>query len=203
MNNFYELPKLNYKLNELEPVISERLLTLHYSKHHQKYVDDANTILKQLDMIKGELTTPKLDMKSLLKSLSFNIGGIVLHNLFWANMRPLKESNNPSESFSNVLSAEFGSFERFKEIFNNTALSVEGSGWGALAYCKMTGRLLLMQIEKHNVNIYPMFQLLLVLDVWEHSYYLDYENNRQKFIESFWSIVNWDEVENRYQKLRS
>lgn len=198
MEKFYKLPALDYKLNELEPVISEKLLTLHYAKHHQKYVDDANILLEKLDS--GRKNNDDLDMKGLLKSLSFNVGGHVLHGLFWKNMIPVDGYSEPGQVIKKAIEEEFGSMDRFKEEFNKTALTVEGSGWGALAYSKETKRLLPMQIEKHNANCYAVHKPLLVLDVWEHSYYLDYENNRQKFIEEFWKIVNWKEVEKRYKE---
>jgi Fe-Mn family superoxide dismutase len=92
------------------------------------------------------------------------------------------------------LEKEFGSFDRFKKEFTLAATSVEGSGWAALTWCRQTGRPIIMQIEKHNTNVYPMFRILMVLDVFEHAYYIDYRNDRVKFVEAFWSIVNWDEV---------
>ncbi|HQC13496.1 MAG TPA: Fe-Mn family superoxide dismutase, partial [Methanoregulaceae archaeon] len=92
----------------------------------------------------------------------------------------------------------FGSFDRFKKEFSAASSSVEGSGWGALSYCKETNRPLIVQIEKHNTNLYPGFPILMVLDVWEHAYYLDYRNDRGKFVEAFWNIVNWDEVGKRF-----
>ena len=96
---------------------------------------------------------------------------------------------------------EFGSFERFKKEFSLVAVSTEGSGWAALARCGLTGRLLIMQIEKHNVNVYPHLRILMVLDVWEHAYYLDYKNERPRFVEAFWNIVNWDEVNKRLEAI--
>ena len=98
-----------------------------------------------------------------------------------------------------AIAAEFGSFERFKKEFSTAATSAEGSGWAALSLCRMTGRPIIMQIEKHNVNVYPGGAILMVLDVWEHAYYLDYKNDRAKFVENFWQIVNWDAVAKRLE----
>ncbi|MDM7934066.1 MAG: Fe-Mn family superoxide dismutase, partial [Methanothrix sp.] len=98
-----------------------------------------------------------------------------------------------------ALKMEFGSIDRFRREFSQAANSVEGSGWAALAWCSMTGRPIIMQIEKHNVNLEPQFRILMVLDVWEHAYYLDYKNERPRFVEAFWSIVNWDEAERRLE----
>lgn len=98
-----------------------------------------------------------------------------------------------------AIEKEFGSFERFKKEFSQAAVSVEGSGWAALVYDKTSGKLLIMQIEKHNLNFYPEHKILLLLDVWEHSYYLDYKSDRAKFAEAFWNIINWQEVEKRLE----
>ena len=143
-------------------------------------------------------------MKSTLKDLSFNIGGYLLHSLFWNNLSPVNDrEEEPSGELLDIINSEFGSFKRFQKEFTQTALSVEGSGWAVLAYCKCTKRPLLMQIEKHNTNIYPAFKMLLVLDMWEHAYYLDYKNNRAKYIEAFWKIVNWEKAEERLKRLAS
>jgi Fe-Mn family superoxide dismutase len=138
-------------------------------------------------------------MKSTLKELSFNVGGHILHSLFWENLAPKGKGGGgePKGVLGDILNKEFGSFERFKKEFTQTAASVEGSGWAALTFDKENKRPLIMQIEKHNANIYPNFKILMVLDVFEHAYYIDYKNERAKFIEAFWNIVNWQIVENR------
>lgn len=192
-NKFYALPKLAYGYKDLEPYISEQQLMIHHQKHHQSYVNGANAILEKIDKARKENT--ELDMKSTLKELSFNIGGHLLHSLFWENLTPEGQGNRePEGTLADLIKNEFGSFERFKKEFSQTALSVEGSGWAALTLCKQTQRLIPMQIEKHNVNIYPDCKILMVLDVFEHAYYLDYKNERAKFIEAFWNIVNWDAI---------
>ncbi len=114
---------------------------------------------------------------------------------------PAKTTPKPDGPIAKAIDGEFGSFERFKKEFAQTAVSAEGSGWGALVYCRQTNRPLLMQIEKHNTNVIPMFRILLVLDVWEHAYYLDYKNDRARFVEGFWNIVNWQEVNNRLEAI--
>ncbi len=199
-NVFYSLPKLPYGYKDLEPFISEEQLTLHHDKHHQAYVTGANALLEKLDKARKENTD--LDLKAALKELSFNIGGHVLHSLFWANMAPKgKGSEKPEGLLANAIDKEFGNLDRFKKEFSQAAASAEGSGWAALSFCMQTNRPIIMQIEKHNVNVYPMFRILMVLDVWEHAYYLDYKNLRPKFIEAFWNIVNWNEVNNRLVSL--
>jgi len=199
-NKFYLLPKLPYKYNDLEPHMSEEQLTIHHDKHHQAYVNGANGILEKLDKARKE--NIDLDIKSTLKSLSFNIGGHVLHSLFWSNLASTnKGGGKPDGVLADFIEREFGTFERFKKEFTEAAVSVEGSGWTALTFCKQTNRPIIMQIEKHNTNVYPMFRILMVLDVWEHAYYLDYKNERAKFVDAFWNIVNWDEVNKRLEEL--
>ncbi|HMK16306.1 MAG TPA: superoxide dismutase [Methanomicrobiales archaeon] len=194
----YTLPPLTYDLEALAPYISEAQLTLHYQKHHQAYVNGANALFEKLDKARKDGTD--LDMKATLKELSFQAGGHILHLLFWKNLAPPdRAGKEPVGVLAEALKKEFGSFERFRKEFSVAAVSAEGSGWAALARCGMTGRLLIMQIEKHNVNVFPHLRIVMVLDVWEHAYYLDYKNERPRYVEAFWNIVNWDEVNRRYE----
>jgi len=200
VKKFYSLPELPYRYNGLEPHISVEQLTIHHDRHHQGYVNGANAILTKLDSTRKE--DADLDAKSTLKALSFNIGGHILHSLFWPTLASAGEGGGePGGVLGDVLEREFGDFDRFKKEFSQTAASVEGSGWAALSYCLQTDRPIIMQIEKHNTNVYPMFRILMVLDVWEHAYYLDYQNARGKFVEAFWNIVNWDTVNQRLEEL--
>lgn len=199
-DKFYVLPKLPYDYRDLEPYISEEQLKIHHGKHHQGYVNGANAIFERLERARKDCVD--LDIKSTLKALSFNIGGHILHSLFWPNLAPTgKGGGNPGGVLRDAIKKEFGSFERFKKEFSQAAVGVEGSGWAALTFCMQTNRPLVMQIEKHNTNIYPMFRILMVLDVWEHAYYLDYKNTRAKFVDAFWNIVNWDEANKRLEEL--
>lgn len=118
-------------------------------------------------------------------------------------MAPAKGGGGePGGVLAKVLKSEFGSSKRFKQEFSQVASTVEGSGWAALAYCQRTKRPIITQIEKHNVNVYPDFRILLVLDVWEHAYYLDYQNERGKFVDAFWNIINWQEVGKRLAEVK-
>ncbi|HCW32896.1 MAG: superoxide dismutase (Mn/Fe), superoxide dismutase, Fe-Mn family [Candidatus Peregrinibacteria bacterium GW2011_GWE2_39_6] len=193
--SYYSLPALPYAYDALEPVMSKEVLTLHHDKHHQSYVDGANVILKTLESARQNGS--EVGMKALLKELSFHIGGHVLHSIFWENLAAQGKGAGIEGKLGDVLKKEFGSVEQFKKEFTQAAVSVEGSGWAALTYCQKTQRPLIMQIEKHNLQIYPTFRILLVLDVWEHAYYLDYKNARPKFVENWWTIVNWDDVTKR------
>lgn len=196
---FYALPKLPYDYKDLAPHISEEQLQIHHQKHHQAYVNGANAILEKLD--KARKDGVDIDVKATLKDLSWNIGGHLLHSLFWANLAPAgKGGGVPKGVLGDAINKEFGSFERFKKEFTKAAASVEGSGWAALTLCRQTGRPMIMQVEKHNTNVYPMFRILMVLDVFEHAYYIDYKNDRGKFVEAFWNIVNWGEVNKRLEE---
>jgi len=194
------LPKLEYGYDALQPYISEQQLTLHHAKHHQAYVNGANALFETLDRARKDGTDA--DAKAVAKALSFNLGGHVLHSLFWENLSPAgKHSSEPQGKLAKAIASEFGSFERFRKEFMQAAASVEGSGWAVLAHDRSTGRLIILQVEKHNVNAVPGLRPLLVLDVWEHAYYLDYKNDRAKYIDAFWNIADWDEAGRRFDEL--
>ena len=192
----YELPPLPYGYKDLEPYISEEQLQIHHDKHHQAYVDGANAILDKFDSRPGI----EFDVKAVAKELSFHVGGFVLHKMFWENMAPApKGGGEPTGTLAKYIEKDFGSFERFKQEFSQAAISTEGSGWAALTICRRTDRLFITQIEKHNVNVIPHFRVLMVLDVWEHAYYLDYKNVRPDYVAAFWNIVNWEEINRRLE----
>ena len=199
--HFYSLPKLPYGYKELAPFMSEEQLQLHHEKHHQAYVTGANAVFEKLEQARK--AGGDLDMKATLKELSFHIGGHLLHGLFWENLAPAGRGGGgqPAGILGAAIDKEFGSFERFRTEFSQAAVTDEGSGWAALSWCRMSNRPLVMQIEKHNANVYPAFPILLVLDVWEHAYYLDYRNLRAKFVEAFWNIANWEEANRRFTAL--
>lgn len=187
----FNLPKLRYDYNALAPYMSEEQLKLHHDKHHQGYVNGANAIFEKLDKTRKDKVD--IDIKSTLKELSFHIGGHMLHSTFWDCMAPPgKGGGKPSGAIADLIDKEFGSLDRFKMEFTKAANSVEGSGWAVLAMQECVARPLIMQIEKHNINVFPGFRILMALDVWEHAYYVDYKNDRAKFVEGFWNIANWD-----------
>ncbi len=197
----YELPKLPYGYDGLVPIISEEQLKIHHTKHHQAYVNGSNLIFEKLG--KAAKEGVNYDVKATLKELSFNLAGHKLHSLFWENLMPKSKALKiPMDKVGEAIELCFGSFEKFVEAFTKAATSVEGSGWAALVYDKESEQVIIMQIEKHNLNLYPECHILLIIDVFEHAYYLDYKNDRAKFVEMFWSIINWDAVEKRYEKAR-
>ena len=187
------LAPLPYEYNALEGVISEKIMQLHHDKHHQAYVTGANAALEKLEKArKGEL---EINVKETMRDLSFHFSGHVLHQNFWEMMRKPSENNLPSEDFNKVRIENFGSFEAFKKEFTSAAINVEGSGWAVLA--QNGSNLYIHQLEKHNLLSLPESLQLLVLDVWEHAYYLDYLNDRKTYVEKWWSVVNWDNVASR------
>lgn len=198
-NYLYLLPDLPYDYNALEPHISEEQLRFHHDKHHQAYVNGANALLEKIKTARQG--NAELNIKATAREFSFNVSGHLLHSLFWENLQPVKKNSESKGAAQDLLVKEFGSFERFKTEFTKAAVTCEGSGWAALSFCPMLKKPIIMQIEKHNLYVIPSFSILLVLDVWEHAYYIDYKNERAKFVEAFWNIINWDKVNQRIKKL--
>lgn len=197
----YELPALKYGYADLEPYISKEQLQIHYEKHHQGYVNNVNSLLQMMDKAREEGTD--FDYKTTAKNLSFNLGGHVLHSYFWWEMTsPEKASGEPVGELYDAIKEDFKTFERFKKEFTQVASTVEGSGWAALTFCNDTKRLGIMQIEKHNVNVLADFPIIMNIDVWEHAYYLDYKNERVKFIDAFWNLVDWKELDKWFKTIQ-
>lgn len=198
----HRLPPLPYKFDALEPYISEEIMRLHYSKHHQSYVDGLNKAEKMLEEArnKGDYSL----IKHWERELAFNGAGHYLHTIFWNNMSPYGGSE-PSRVLTEAIRRDFGSYEKFKQQFSEAANKVEGSGWAILIWSPRSQRLEILQAEKHqNLSQWDVIPLL-VLDVWEHAYYLEYKNDRARYISQWWNVVNWKDVEHRFtevQKLR-
>lgn len=197
----YTLPALPYAYGALAPFISEEQLKLHHQKHHQAYVNGANAIFAKFE--DSRMASADFDVKATLKELSFHVGGFKLHNLFWENLAPPGRGGGglPGGGLAMAIDSEYLKFDQFRKEFTQAAVSVEGSGWAVLTYCRKTKRPLIAQLEKHNVNVIPGYTLLMVLDVWEHAYYLDYKNDRANYIEAFWNLVNWNDVGKRFDHL--
>ena len=201
MPNKYVLPELPYKYNALEPVISQEIMTLHHDKHHAAYVSGANAALDKLDKArKGEAP---VDIKAVLRDYSFHYGGHILHSIFWPNMAaPGKGGGTPGGAIADKINADFGSFDKFKQQFSDAAKTVEGSGWALLLYDNTTDQLVLTQVEKQNFMHLAQLPILLGLDVWEHAYYLTYKNDRAKYVDEWWKVVNFDDVASRFAKAK-
>lgn len=190
----YSLPELPYAYDALEPVISKEIMELHHDKHHLAYVNGANSALELLE--KGRKGEAEINIKAVMRDLSFNLNGHLLHNIFWTNMRAQQDSNEPDGEVKKLLESSFGSVEAFKKEFADAAKAVEGSGWVVLAKDDEKN-LFVFQLEKHNLLGINAFTPVLVNDVWEHAYYLDYKNDRGAYVDAWWKIVNWDDVNNR------
>lgn len=197
----YTLPSLPYKYDALQPYISERIMTLHHTKHHQAYVNGANAALEKLERARrGEL---QVDVRAVLRDLSFNLDGHKLHSIFWPNMAPPgKGGGTPGGRLADQLNRDFGSFDGFKAQFSEAAKTVEGVGWALLLYDPEADHLVLTQIEKQNLMHLAELPILLSLDVWEHAYYLDYQNDRAKYVDNWWNVVNWDDVAARFERVK-
>ena len=190
----YLLPELTYDYAALEPHVSGRVMELHHGKHHAAYVKNANAAIDRLDeaRTKGDF----LHLAALERTLAFQLSGHVLHSLFWLNLSP-KGGGQPGGELSRALKTDFGGFEPFKRQFTEVASTIMGSGWAALVWEPIGGRLLTTQIYDHQSNLSQAGIPLMVLDAWEHAYYLQYENRKNDFFEAAWKLWNWEDVERR------
>ncbi len=193
MTKKYTLPDLPYKYDALEPYISQEIMKLHHDKHHLAYVNGANAALDKLEAArKGGWTG--VDIKGIERDLSFNLAGHVLHSIFWPNMKQ-NGGGKPGGRLADKINEDFGSFDGFKAQFAAAAKAVEGSGWGLLVYDPLNDQILTLMAEKHNLLSGQSTVPLLVCDVWEHAYYLQYKNDRGSYVDAFWNVINWDNVE--------
>jgi Fe-Mn family superoxide dismutase len=195
----YTLPELSYDYGALEPHISGRIMELHHSKHHQAYVTGANTALEQLEEAreKGDFSA----INQIEKNLAFNLGGHVNHTAFWANLSP--EGGEPAGDLAAAIDEQFGSLEAFKKHFAAVAAGVQGSGWAILAWDSIGSRLIVVQLFDQQGNIPMGLTPIVLLDVWEHAYYLDYQNVRADYISAWWNIVNWADAGERFARART
>lgn len=195
----YSLPDLRYDYGALEPHISGRIMELHHDKHHGGYVKGANTTLEQLAEARQKEDFSKLS--SLEKALAFNLSGHVLHSLFWQNLAP-KGGDRPSGALGEAITRDFGSFEKFRKQLTAAASTIMGSGWGALVWEPVGKRLVTAQIYDHQSNLTQAGVPVLVLDAWEHAYYLQYENRKTDFFEVVWNCWNWEDAARRFEAVR-
>jgi Fe-Mn family superoxide dismutase len=195
----YSLPELPYAYDALEPHLSRETLELHHGAHHAAYVKGANDTLGKLEEARRER---KFDhIGQLAKSLAFNVAGHVLHSLFWKNLTP-GSSGAPDGDLAKALEHDFGGFDAFKAQLTAAAAAVQGSGWGALSWEPFGRRLLVEQVYDHQGNTGNSTVPILVVDVWEHAYYLQFRNKRAAWLDAFWQLVNWSDVAQRLAKVR-
>jgi Fe-Mn family superoxide dismutase len=195
----YVLPDMPFDYGALEPHISGRIMELHHSKHHASYVKSANQTLEKLDEARAKEDFTRLG--ALEKALAFNISGHILHSIFWANLAP-KGGARPEGELFDAIVEDFGSFESFQRQMRETAGTIMGSGWAALVWEPMAGRLLITQIYDHQSNLSQSGVPLMLIDAWEHAYYLQYENRKTDFFEAIWNVWNWKDVARRFEAAR-
>ncbi len=192
----YALPELGYAHDALEPHVKKEILELHHGKHHAAYVTNANAMLDKLDeaRAKGDFAgIPHLE-----RALAFNVAGHVLHSIFWKNMKK-GGGGEPTGALADQIKADFGSFDAFKKQMNAAASTVFGSGWGALVWEPVLGKLITTQIYDHQSNFAVGGTPIMVMDAWEHAWYLQYQNRKAEFFDALWNVWNWDDISARLE----
>ena len=191
----YVLPDLSYDYGALEPNISGRIMELHHDKHHLAYVNGANAALDALADArdKNDLTM----VNKFQKDLAFNLAGHVNHAVFWKNMSP-EGGDKPTGELAAAIDEFFGSFDAFRAHFTASALGIQGSGWSILVWDILGQKLIIEQLYDHQGNLAVGSIPLLMLDMWEHAFYLDYQNVKPEYVKAFWNIVNWADVQARF-----
>ena len=195
----HQLPKLPYAYDALEPHIDKMTMEIHHTKHHQAYIDNLNKALEtnpKLQKLSVEELLAKIDLvpSSIRQVVINNAGGHANHSFFWKIMTPQKTS--PGAKTLRILNKKFGSLDKFKEEFTSKAMGVFGSGWAYLLVTK-SGDLMLKRHSFQNSPLMHENMPILGIDVWEHAYYLKYQNRRAEYIKAWWNVVNWNEVEKR------
>jgi Fe-Mn family superoxide dismutase len=200
-NGQYTLPPLPYAYDALEPMYDQQTLKLHHDKHHAGYVKGANEALAKLDSARKSKDFAAI--KCVSKDLSFNASGHVLHTLFWHSMKPGGNGGQMPFEIKQAFEQSFGSAESAQAQFAAATKAVEGSGWGVLAFEPVSQKLVILQSEKHqNLTIWGVVPVL-VCDVWEHAYYLKYQNNRAEWVDNFMKLANWNFANERLAAAKS
>jgi Fe-Mn family superoxide dismutase len=191
----YTLPDLPYDYGALEPHISGQINELHHSKHHATYVKGANEAIAKLAESRD-----KGDHSAILlyeKNLAFNLGGHVNHSIWWKNLSP-DGGDKATGGLSSALDDAFGSFDAFQAQFSAAANGLQGSGWAVLGYDTLGDKLLTFQLYDQQANVPLGIIPLLQVDMWEHAYYLQYKNVKADYVKAFWNVVNWSDVQSRF-----
>ncbi|MFJ9736708.1 superoxide dismutase [Streptomyces sp. NPDC101166] len=193
----YALPDLPYDYAALEPAITGQILELHHAKHHAAYVKGANDTLEQIAEIRDKDQITPTGLIGLEKTFAFNLSGHVLHSIFWQNLSP-DGGDRPDGALADAIDEHLGGFEAFKKQLTVATASVQGSGWGVLAWEPLGKRLTVEQVYDHHGNVGQGTTPLLVFDAWEHAYYLQYKNVRPDYVTKLWDLVNWEDVADRF-----
>lgn len=192
----YVLPDLEYDHGALEPHISGEIMALHHGGHHKAYVAKANETLEQLDEAREARDFTRLG--GLERALAFNLSGHILHSIFWKNLSP-SGGGEPSGTLGRLIARDFGGFDAFKAQLTEVASTIMGSGWAALVWEPLGRRLMTCQIYDHQSNLSQGGVALMVIDAWEHAYYLQYRNQKAAFFDAVWNVVSWDDVAARLE----
>ncbi len=191
----YELPDLPYDFAALEPHISGAIMELHHDKHHATYVKGVNTALEQLDEARGSSSFGNINR--LEKDLAFHLGGHINHSVFWPNLSP-DGGDKPDGDLGAAIDESFGSFDAFRAQFEANANAIQGSGWSILAFDALGQRLNIVQLFDQQGNL-PLAQIpIVLLDMWEHAFYLQYKNVKADYVKAWWNVVNWADAQQRY-----
>jgi Fe-Mn family superoxide dismutase len=193
----YALPDLPYDYSALAPAITPEILELHHSRHHAAYVKGANDTLEQIAEARDKDAITPTGLVGLEKTYAFNLSGHVLHSIFWQNLSP-DGGDHPEGALATAIDEHLGGFEAFKKQLTVATTSVQGSGWGVLAWEPLGRRLIVEQVYDHHGNVGQGTTPLLVFDAWEHAYYLQYKNVRPDYVTKLWDLVNWEDVAARY-----
>lgn len=196
----YSLPDLPYDYAALEPHISGRIMELHHDKHHAAYVAGANTALEKLAAARASDDFAAVNLHE--KNLAFNLGGHVNHSVFWQNLSP-EGGDKPTGDLGAAVDEFFGSFEAFQKHFAANALGIQGSGWSILAWDSIGQKLVIVQLYDQQSNIALGLVPVVVLDMWEHAFYLDYVNVKADYVKAWWNIVNWADAAARFDRART
>lgn len=192
----YALPELPYDYAALEPYLSGEIMELHHGKHHHAYVTGINTAVEQLAEAREKEAFGSLS--TLEKNLAFHLGGHVNHSVFWPNMSP-DGGDKPTGELAQAIDEHFGGFDSFRAHFEANALGVQGSGWSVLTWDTLAQRPYIVQHFDHQGNVPICMVPLLMLDMWEHTYYLQYRNDKATFVRQWWNVVNWADVQRRFE----
>ncbi|GAA3600027.1 superoxide dismutase [Agrococcus terreus] len=196
----YTLPDLPYDYAALEPHISAKIMELHHDKHHKAYVDGANTALEKLQAARDADDFGAVN--KLEKDLAFNLGGHTNHTVFWNNLSG-DGGGEPEGELQAAIDEFFGGFGKFQAHFTANATGIQGSGWSVLAWDSIASRLNVFQLFDQQGNVPVGAHPILMLDMWEHAFYLDYLNVKADYVKAFWQIVNWQDAQARFDAAKA
>jgi Fe-Mn family superoxide dismutase len=196
----YILPDLPYDYGALEPHISGKIMELHHDRHHRGYVEGANKAIQKLKEARQQQNFDNI--AAIEKAIAFNVSGHVLHSIFWQNLTP-KGGGEPQGDLAGAVERDFGTFALFKSQMVQAASTIMGSGWAALVWDPVIQRLGTTQIHDHQSEVTQGGLPLMVIDAWEHAYYLQYQTDKAKFFQAVWNLWNWKDITARFTRVRN